>query len=90
MENNNRKKYIHIDCETGINEIFARLEEIVSDKESEVDNLLEEFDAEFISEQRLADEDGIDTEENDHYVLIPEATIYNTPVVSDEPFQKEY
>ena len=50
MENNNRKKYIHIDCETGINEIFARLEEIVSDKESEVDNLLEEFDAEFISE----------------------------------------
>lgn len=90
MENNNRKKYIHIDCETGISEIFARLEEIVSDKESEVDNLLEEFDAEFISEQRLADEDGIDTEENDHYVLIPGATIHNTPVVSDEPFQKEY
>ena len=50
MEINIRKKYIHIDCETGINEIFARLEEIVRDKESEVDNLLEDFDAEFISE----------------------------------------
>ena len=90
MENNNRKKYIHIDCETGVNEIFARLEEIARDKESEVDNLLEDFDAEFISEQRLADEIDIDTEENDHYVLIPEAIIHNTPVVSDEPFQKEY
>ena len=50
MENNNRKNYIHIDCETGVNEIFARLEEIARDKESEVDNLLEDFDAEFISE----------------------------------------
>ena len=90
MENNNIKKYIHIDCETGVNEIFARLEEIVRDKESEVDNLLEDFDAEFVSEQRPADEIDIDTEENDHYVLIPEATIHNTPVVSDEPFQKEY
>ena len=50
MENNNIKKYIHIDCETGVNEIFARLEEIVRDKESEVDNLLEDFDAEFVSE----------------------------------------
>ena len=39
MERNNRKKYIHIDCETGSNEIFAMLEKTESEIESDTENL---------------------------------------------------
>ena len=44
MERNNRKKYIHIDRETGSNEIYAMLDEIESDTESDIENLLEDSD----------------------------------------------
>ena len=50
MERNNRKKYIHIDRETGSNEIYAMLDEIESDTESDTGNLLENSDTEYISE----------------------------------------
>ena len=40
MERNNRKKFIHIDQETGSNEIDAILNEIESDTESDNGNLL--------------------------------------------------
>ena len=46
MERNNRKKYIHIDRETGSNEIYAMLDEIESNTESDTENLLEDSDAE--------------------------------------------
>ena len=44
MERNNRKKYVHIDRETGSNEIFAMLDKTESETESDVENLLEDFD----------------------------------------------
>ena len=44
MERNNGKKYIHIDRETGSNEIYAMLDEIESDTESDIENLLEDSD----------------------------------------------
>ena len=44
MERNNRKKYIHIDRETGSNEIYAMFDE--SNTESDTENLLEDSDAE--------------------------------------------
>ena len=40
----NGKKYIHIDRETGSNEIYAMLDE--SNTESDTENLLEDSDAE--------------------------------------------
>ena len=36
MKRNNRKKYMHIDRETGGNEIFARLDKIEGESESDV------------------------------------------------------
>ena len=44
MERNNRKKYVHIDRETGSNEIFAMLDKTESETESDIENLLEDFD----------------------------------------------
>ena len=51
MGKNNRKKYIHIDRGTmKCNEIYAMLDEIESDTESDTGNLLENSDTEYISE----------------------------------------
>ena len=47
MERNNRKKHIHIDRETGSNEIFAMLDKIESETESGIENLLEGSDTEY-------------------------------------------
>ena len=44
MERNNWKKYFHIDPETGSNEIYAMLDELESDTENCIDNLLEDSD----------------------------------------------
>ena len=51
MEGNNRKKYIHIDRETGSNQIYAMLDEIESNTKNDIENLLEDSDAEYISEE---------------------------------------
>ena len=39
-----KRRYVHIDCETGSKEIFAIFEEIESKAESDVENLLEDSD----------------------------------------------
>ena len=46
MERDNRKKYIHIERETGSNEIFATLFKIESETEGDIENLLEDSDTE--------------------------------------------
>ena len=46
MERDNRKKYIHIERKTGSNEIFATLDKIESETESDIENLLEDSDTE--------------------------------------------
>ena len=51
MERNNRKEYIDIDRETGSNEIYAMRDEIESDTESDIENLLEDSDTGHISKQ---------------------------------------
>ena len=71
MERNNRKKYIHIDRETGSNEIYAMLDEIESDTESGIENLSEDSDTEYISEEPIPDNN-----EESSRVLIPEATVH--------------
>ena len=71
MERNNWKKYIHIDRETGSNEIYAMLDEIKSDTESDIENLLEDFDTEYISEETIPD-----NEEESHRVITPEVTVH--------------
>ena len=70
MERNNRKKYIHIDREAGSNEIYAMLDEIETDAESDIENLLEYSDTENIPEEPIPD-----NKEESHRILKPEATV---------------
>ena len=44
MEQNNRKRYLHTNRETGSNEIFAMHDKIERDTESDIENLLEDSD----------------------------------------------
>ena len=53
MERNNRKKYIHIDRETGSNEIFSMSDKIESETESDIENFLEDSDMEYIAEEPI-------------------------------------
>ena len=51
IEKNNRKMYIHIDCETGSNETFAIFDKIESESGSDIENLLEDSDTKYIAEK---------------------------------------
>lgn len=55
------EKNISNDREVGSDEIFSSLEEIGSDNKSESENILEDPDIEFISEELLTDIDYRDT-----------------------------
>ena len=86
MESNNRKKYVMINRETGGNDIFAMLDAIGSDNESDIDNLLEDSDTEYAAEEPVP----ADNEDN-HDVLTPEANIHieNTASSSTDPPRKK-
>ena len=86
MERNNRKKYIHIDRETGSNEIYAMLDEIESDTESDIENLLEDSNTQCISEEPIPN-----NKEESHRVLTPEATVHveNGSLDVEEPLSKK-
>ena len=71
MERNNRKTYIHIDREAGSNEIFAMLDKIKCEIESDIENLLVDSDLEYIAEEQIPD-----NKEESHQLLTPEATVY--------------
>ena len=70
-ERNNRKKDIHIDCETGSNEIFSMFDKIESEAESDTENLSEDSDAECTVEEPIPD-----NKEESHQFLTPEATVH--------------
>ena len=69
MERKNRKKYI--DRETSSNGIFAMLDKIESETESDIENLLEDSDTEYIAEEPIPD-----NKEESHQLLTPEATVH--------------
>ena len=76
MERNNRKKYIHIDRGTGSNEIFAMLDKIESETESDIENLSEDSDTEYRrANSRIAEEPIPDNKEESHQLQTPEATV---------------
>ena len=86
MERNNRKKYVHIDRETGSNEIFAMFDKIESETESDIDNLLEDSDTEYIEEEPI-----LYKNEESHQLITPEATVNvdGEGLDIDEPPAKE-
>ena len=86
MERNDRKRYIHKDRENGSNEIYAMPDEIESDTESDIENLLEDSHIEFISEEPIPDNN-----EEIHRLLTSEATVHveNESLDVEEPPPKK-
>ena len=54
--NNKRKNYVKIDRETGSYEIIALLDEVRSDPENDIDNLMNDSDTEFVLKESLENE----------------------------------
>ena len=75
-----------INRETGSNDIFAMLDAIGSDNESDIDNLLEDSDTEYVAEEPVPADN-----EDSHDVLTPEANIHieNTASSSTDPPRKK-
>ena len=78
MKRNNRKRYVHIDRETGSNKIFALLDKTESETESDIENLLKDSDTEYIAEELI-----LDNKEESHQILTPERTVYAEGEVLD-------
>ena len=72
--NNKRKKYVRIDRNTRSEEIFALLDEVNSDQEEDIDNLMNDSDTEFIVDENL--DNDIDSDDEPLSVLTPEANIH--------------
>ena len=72
--NNKRKKYVRIDRNTRSKEIFALLDEVNSDQEEDIENLINDSDTEFIIDENL--DNDIDSVDKPLGVLIPEANIH--------------
>ena len=49
--NNNRKIYFHIDSGTSMDQIFALLDAVQSDNKDETNELMNDFDMEFIDSE---------------------------------------
>lgn len=71
---NKRKKYVTIDRDTESDQIFAMLDEVNSDEEDDIENLMNDSDTEFVIEETLNDE--LDSDDEPLSVLIPEANIH--------------
>ena len=83
---NNRKKYKHIDRETGSNEIFTRLDKTKGETQSGIENLSEDSDAEYIAEEPIPG-----NKEESHQLLTPEATVHvvgEVLVIGEPPAKK--
>ena len=70
--NNKRKKYVRIDRNTRSEEIFALLDEVNSDQEEDIDNLMNDSDTEFIVDENL--DNDIDSDDEPLSVLIQKPT----------------
>ena len=74
--NNKRKTYVLIDREIGSGEIFALLDELNSDLDSDIDNLMNDTDTKFVLEESLEKE--LDSD-NEHYICLCQKLIIIDP-----------
>ena len=81
--NNKRKQFVKVDRETGNDEIFALLDEVNSDLEDNIDNLMNDLDTEFVLEEILENE--LDSDDKPLNLLVPEA---NYHVVENPAIEK--
>ena len=81
--NNKRKKYVKMDRETRSDKIFTLLNEVNSDLEHNIDNLMNNLDTEFVLEESL--ENDLDSVDDILNLLVPEA---NYCVVENPSIEK--
>ena len=70
--NDKRKKYVRINRNTRSEEIFALLDEVNSDHEEDIENLMNDSDTEFIVDENL--DNDIDSDDEPLSVLIQKPT----------------
>ena len=51
--NNNRKRHSHIDNEASTHQVFTLLDAVQSDNEDEIEELMNDFDREFIAREEI-------------------------------------
>ena len=85
--NNKRKKYVRIDRNTRSEEIFALLDEVNSDQEDDIDNLMNDSETEFTVDEKLDNE--IDSDDEPLSVLMPEANIHVVKISTAEANMEE-
>ena len=78
----NAKKYYRVDQDTTSNEIFAMFDQVNSETESDLEELLNYSDTEFIADEPLSQENEI--ESSDLSVLVLEANVHIDPS-NEEP-----
>ena len=54
MATHGRKRYFHIDENTGSEQIYSLLDDVESDDKNDIDNLLNDSDTEFIAKEEIA------------------------------------
>ena len=84
---NKRKNYARIDRNTRSEEIFALLDEVNSDQEDDIDNLMNDLETEFTVDENLDNE--IDSDDEPLSVLIPEANIHVVKISTAEANMEE-
>ena len=77
---NKRKKYVRIDSDISNDELFAMFDEIDSGGESDIENILNDSDTEFVSDTPITT-----TADDTHNLLVPEANVH----VTSEPIKQQ-
>ena len=79
--NNKRTKYVKIDKETESDEILALLDEVNSDLEDDIDNLMNKSDTEFVLVESLENE--LNSDDEPLNLFVPEANyrVFENPTI---------
>ena len=80
MEKKAGKKYFHIDSNTG-NGVFAILEEVGSEDEAYLSDVMNDSDTEFVADEPLDIVRNCDAK----HTLVPEANVHVIPDAADAP-----
>ena len=51
--NNNQKRHFHIDSDASMDQVFTLLDAVESNNEDEIDELMNNFDTEFIAPEEI-------------------------------------
>ena len=75
MVTHGRKRYFHIDENAGSEQTYSLLDDVESDDNNDIDNLMNDSDNEFIAEEEIAQAAST----QDTSLTIPEANLHVVP-----------